>query len=75
MAKQSIAFSWKGMWSLETGYIVESGKEEDKVYDLMKVLQEWNGQNISVAIKLEGEPEQVTEESVSEDYEDGDSDW
>jgi len=63
------------MWSLETGYIVESGKEEDKVYDLMKVLQEWNGQNISVAIKLEGEPEQVTEESVSEDYEDGDSDW
>lgn len=74
MAKRSLGFSFKGTWDDKTGLITESGKEEDKVFNVKEILQQWSGQYISITMKIEDEPEQASG-SYDENADSDDSEW
>lgn len=70
MAKRVNSASIKGKlsidWSLESGIITETTRDGDIVeYDLFKLLEEFNGKEISISVKEEYKLPTIDEYNVS----------
>lgn len=69
MAKLSRKASFKGQYIHSSGAIVESNKDGEFVYDLMKTLKEFDGAVISVSINEDTLPQPVeTDYDLDDDY-------
>jgi hypothetical protein len=56
MASKKIhAVNIKGLFDLDTMEITEQTKEAEFTYDFLKILQEFDGKQISISIKEENE--------------------
>lgn len=55
MAKRTNAVSIKGELKLDDMTLTEITKEEEKVYDLLEILREYDGKTVTFSIKEENE--------------------
>lgn len=55
MAKRTLATSLKGVldidFDLGTAIVTELTKDSEQTYDLFKILDEYNGEHVSISIK------------------------
>lgn len=55
VAKRTNAVSIKGELKLDDMTLTEITKEEEKVYDLLEILREYDGKTVTFSIKEENE--------------------
>lgn len=64
MAKRTLATTLKGTldidFDLGTAIVTEITKDSEHTYDLFKILEEYNGQHVTISIKQDDEIEPVS---------------
>ena len=61
IAKRSMGYNFKGDFDAVNFHITETTKDSINVYDIMKVLQEFDGQPVTFSIKLDTDVEPLNE--------------
>jgi hypothetical protein len=61
MSKKTIGYALKGTLDFQEGTLTETTKEAELIYPLLEIIKQFDGQEVTISIRLETEVEQADE--------------